>query len=57
MQSGLWGFRLAGPSPLLGYVLFAAMFVLTHAFMIFRGHLYRHLKTSSRRGRAWQAQL
>jgi hypothetical protein len=57
MQSGLWGFRLAGPSPALGYVLFAAMFVLAHAFMVFRGHLYRHLSGSSRRGRTWQNQL
>lgn len=57
MQAGVWGFQLGGSAAVPSYLLFVLMFVLAHAFMIFRGQLYRRLHDTSRRGRAWQAQL
>lgn len=39
----------------LGVVFGLPLLIFAHAFMLFRGHLYRRLRGSSRRGRAWQA--
>jgi hypothetical protein len=57
MRAGLWGIGLGGGFTPVGFGLFAVVFAFTHCFMVFRGHLYKRLRTSSRRGRAWQAQL
>jgi len=57
MQSGYWGLSLGGSFTPQGMGLFALLFVFSHCFMVFRGHLYKRLRTSSRRGRAWKAQL
>lgn len=46
-----------GGSGLVGFFSFFLMFVFVHTFMLFRGHLFHILHTTSRRTRAWKAQL
>ncbi len=50
------GMLLLSPDPLslLGN---AVLIAFTHAFLLYRGHLYRRLSRSSRRGRAWQNRI
>ncbi len=56
MHAGAWVLNLGENTPLsLG--LFVLVFVFAHCFMVFRGHLYRGLRASSRRGRAWKAKV
>lgn len=40
-----------------GLLSFLGMFAFAHAFMVFRGFLYKELAGSSRRGRAWRARM
>jgi hypothetical protein len=48
-------FAIAVSGGPVGIVAGLLLLVCVHAFMIFRGHLYRRLRGSSRRGRAWQS--
>lgn len=41
----------------IGAISAVAFLLFTHAFMLFRGHLYRELSTSSRRSRQWRARM
>jgi len=40
-----------------GFIGAVVILAFTHFFMLFRGHLYRRLRHSSRRGRAWQSRM
>lgn len=40
-----------------GLVLALVLFALTHAVMLFRGHLFKRLSSTSRRSRAWQQRV
>lgn len=52
--AGLHALRLGGVG-LAGVLSAFGLFAFVHFFMLFRGHLYRRLRTSNRRGRAWRA--
>lgn len=56
IMGGALALQLGG-SGAAGVLSFFGMFVFVHAFMLFRGHLYRKLRSTSRRARAWQARL
>lgn len=56
VMAGVLAIRLGGRG-VAGIASLLGVFVFVHAFMLFRGHLYRRLRASSRRGRAWQARL
>lgn len=56
IQAGSLAFMLGG-NGIGGLVSFVGIFVFVHAVMLFRGNLYKRLKHSSRRSRAWQARL
>lgn len=53
---GTLALRLGGVGP-AGVLSFFGVLLFVHAFMLFRGHLYRRLRSTSRRGRSWQARL
>jgi hypothetical protein len=40
-----------------GLALVAVVFALTHLVMLFRGHLYKRLASTSRRSRAWEQRM
>jgi len=40
-----------------GFIGAVVILAFTHFFMLFRGHLYKRMRTSSRRGRAWQSRM
>jgi len=56
IQPGRLALRLGGLGA-AGILSFLGLLLFVHAFMLFRGHLYRRLRSSSRRGRTWQARL
>jgi len=54
--AGSLAFSLGGTG-ITGLVSFVVIFVFVHGVMLFRGNLYKRLRHSSRRSRAWQARL
>lgn len=56
IHPGALALRLGGVGP-AGIVSFGVLLFFVHGFMLFRGHLYRRLRSSSRRSRSWQARF
>ena len=56
IRAGVLAFKVGGPG-IPGLLSFGAMFLFVHAVMLFRGNVYKRLRHSSRRSRAWQARM
>jgi hypothetical protein len=56
INAGTLAFQLGGTG-ISGLLSFGLSFVFVHAIMLFRGNLYKRLRHSSRRSRAWQARM
>jgi hypothetical protein len=56
IQAGSLAIQLGGTG-IGGLLSFVGIFAFVHGVMLFRGNLYKRLRHSSRRSRAWQARL
>jgi hypothetical protein len=56
IQAGSLAIMLGGTG-VGGLFSFVGIFIFVHGVMLFRGNLYKRLRHSSRRSRAWQARL
>ncbi|MFT4627222.1 MAG: hypothetical protein ACI8PZ_005903 [Myxococcota bacterium] len=54
--AGAYAWGALGPTP-LGVASALGLLAFVHWFMLVRGHVYRRLSSSTRRGRVWQARM